>query len=110
MSGNAATLVVHRPGGYYVDVARRYWIELDGQRIGTVANGGVERFEVPAPGPHRVRATIDWTGSPELEFVAEPGAEVHLVVLPTANPVTALLRMWGSTSYLRLERRAVSPA
>jgi hypothetical protein len=32
MTGNASTLVVHRPGGYYVNVALRYWIELDGQR------------------------------------------------------------------------------
>ncbi len=33
-----------------------------------------------------------------------------MVVLPRANPLTAFLRMWGSTTYLRLERRAVGPA
>ena len=66
--------------------------------------GGTARLQVTAPGPHRIRAAIDWTGSPELEFVAQPGDEIRLVVLPRANALTALFFLWGSTSYLRLER------
>lgn len=104
MTGIAATIVVHRPDGVFIDLLRNYHIVLDGKRVGAVARGRTAQFEVTSPGPHRVRAEIDWTGSPELDFVAEPNEKIYLTVLPRANALTAIFHMWGRTSYLRLER------
>ncbi len=97
-------MVVHRPDRPFIDRLRDYQIVVDGERVGAVSRGGTARFEVTSPGPHRVRAAIDWTGSPELEFEAEPNGTIHLVVLPRANALIAIFHAWGSTSYLRLER------
>ena len=46
---------------------RHIGIYVDGQKLGTVANGEVKSFDVP-DGNHSVKAKIDWCGSRELEF------------------------------------------
>ena len=46
---------------------RQFAIILDGQKLGTVANGEVKSFEIP-DGNHSLKAKIDWCGSREIEF------------------------------------------
>lgn len=46
---------------------RSYNIFVDGERIGSVANGQAEEFSVPA-GEHKIIAKITWCSSPELSF------------------------------------------
>ena len=73
------TLVIERPDGRWVDRGRRYRILVDGNEVGVVARGGSLRLEL-APGTHKLRAAIDWAGSPEVAFALPVGGEVHAVV------------------------------
>lgn len=52
--------------------ARAVAIYLDDEKLGTVANGAVETFEVP-PGLHKLRAKMDWCGSREEVFTIHEG-------------------------------------
>ncbi len=46
---------------------RQIGIYIDGQKIGTIANGEIKTFEVP-DGTHFLKAKIDWCGSRDLDF------------------------------------------
>lgn len=46
---------------------RQIGIYVDGQKVGTIANGETKTFDVP-DGSHSIRAKIDWCGSREIEF------------------------------------------
>lgn len=58
------------------DRLRRYTILVDESEVGSVSNGESTTLEVD-PGPHRLRLTIDWTGSPTLAFDARDGEAVE---------------------------------
>ncbi|MBW3518082.1 hypothetical protein [Flavobacterium sp. NKUCC04_CG] len=45
---------------------RDYNIYIDGNKVGTIANGEVKEFTVDSSGTHSVKATIDWCSSQEL--------------------------------------------
>jgi hypothetical protein len=46
---------------------RQIGIYLDGQKIGTIANGETKSFDVPS-GNHALKAKIGWCGSREIEL------------------------------------------
>jgi hypothetical protein len=46
---------------------RQVSIYLDGEKIGTIANGESKSFDV-AGGNHSLKAKMDWRGSREIEF------------------------------------------
>src|SRR5207249_3498076 len=46
-------------------------ILLDGQKLGTIANGEIKSFEVPS-GMRKLKAKINWVGSREVEFSINP--------------------------------------
>jgi hypothetical protein len=73
-----ATLVVVRPAG---SGPGAYKIIVDGQEKGKVAAGG-ELSLALSPGAHRIRAKIDWTGSPEVPVHLGSGATVTFKVEP----------------------------
>jgi hypothetical protein len=63
----------------YVNRLRDYGIYIDGQKLGTIANGETKSFEV-TQGLHTVYCKIDWCRSPEIHFEAtENGAKVYTV-------------------------------
>lgn len=101
MSGSAR-LVINRPAGAWRDRLRAYHVLLDGQRLGVIRAGETIGSDIAA-GPHLVQAKIDWSGSPPLEFDAEPGTEIVLRVEPAGNAFMAW-QAYGSTSWLRLTR------
>lgn len=95
------TLRVSRPGGRYRDARRAYRVVVDGQDRGELLPGA--SLDVPlAAGPHVVRASIDWAGSPEVEVDVLPRRAVVLRAEPAGSPVTALFQMIGRHRYLRL--------
>ncbi len=49
--------------------SRQIGIYVDGQKIGTIANGEIKTIEVP-DGHHSIKARIDWCGSREVDFSA----------------------------------------
>ncbi len=73
-----ATLVVLRPAR---SGPGTYKIIVDGEEKGQVA-AGQELALALSPGTHRIRARIDWTGSPEIPVHLGPGATVKLKVEP----------------------------
>jgi len=95
-----ARIVVRRPPGGARDLLRKYWIEVDGTRVGTLSRGDTAEFPV-VPGTHRVRATIDWTGSAPLRVEVGVGEEVHLRVEP-GGTVFRADQLFRRTGYLRL--------
>ena len=97
---NTAQIVVRRPPGGYRDRLRSYWIEVDGVRVGKVKRGREAQVWVP-PGPHEVRASIDWLGSPTVRVEAVVGQPVHLTVEPGGNTFQAW-QMFKHDGYLKL--------
>jgi hypothetical protein len=73
-----ATLVVVRPAR---SGPGAYKIVVDGQEKGKIS-AGEELSLALTPGTHRVRARIDWTGSPEIPVHLGSGATVTLKVEP----------------------------
>jgi hypothetical protein len=65
---------------------RGFKIQIDGVVVGSVRNGGVSSFHVPAGG-HEVRATLDWQGSPPVAVQVPAGGAVSLEVAPTTDPL-----------------------
>ena len=61
-----ATIKIQRTSEY-INLLRDYRLFIDGQKIGTIANGKTKEFEV-TPGQHSIVAKIDWCSSPELTF------------------------------------------
>ena len=51
---------------------RQYTLYLDGEKLGTIANGEIKTFDVP-PGTYHLKAKIDWCGSREVEFSITSG-------------------------------------
>lgn len=79
-----ARIVVRRPGNGGRDRWRSYWLEVDGVRVASIKRG--EQVEVRvAVGAHRVRAAIDWTGSPGIDVTVAEGSTTRLVVGPAGN-------------------------
>jgi hypothetical protein len=46
---------------------RDFQVFIDGQKVGTIANGETKEFEV-SPGSHTINAKIEWCNSPEISF------------------------------------------
>ena len=53
---------------------RRWMVELDGEVIGTVANGGASRLDA-APGLHHLRVFYDWYSSAAVNVRLRAGEE-----------------------------------
>jgi hypothetical protein len=98
-----AQLVVHRPPAVWRDRVRAYRLLVDDEFCGKVHPGQTLAVTVPA-GRHWAQARIDWSGSPRVEFEVPAGGEVHLVVEPAGNSLTALWQLFGTTTWLRLTK------
>lgn len=61
-----ATIKIQRTSEY-INLLRDYRLFIDGQKIGTIANGKTKEFEITS-GQHSIVAKIDWCSSPELTF------------------------------------------
>ena len=95
-------IVITRPSGKYRDGKRRYRIEVDGSRAGTIGPG--EELVIPiATGTHVVQARIDWAGSPRVSVAVTDEHSPRLVVCPAGSAATALLQIFSRTRYLKLE-------
>lgn len=79
----------------------RYWIEIDGVRVGKVARGEQAVFSVTA-GQHNVRATLDWSGSPVVVIDVADGESISLTVEPAGDPLAALSQFWKRDAWLKL--------
>ncbi|GAA0247601.1 hypothetical protein [Cryptosporangium japonicum] len=84
MEKPAARLVVTRTASSARDIWRRYRVEVDGRRIGTLKRGQSLTVDL-SPGSHRVQALIDFEGSHPLEVNVPPGEEARLVVEPSEH-------------------------
>ncbi len=73
-----ATLLLQRRGSY-PDRFRKYRLEIDGRRVGTIRGKSKLRIEIPA-GAHTARATIDWCGSNTVSFEVEEDEIIQLDV------------------------------
>ena len=58
------------------------------------------------PGPHQVRAVIDWTSSGELDVDVVPGEQLRLVVKPGGNALQVWHTIFRVDRYLTLRRSA----
>jgi hypothetical protein len=97
-NGTETRIIVERPK-IVRDRLRKYVIEIDGVEAGRLASGETRTFSV-APGEHKVRARISWTGSREVSVDLAQGSVVHLLVKPAAgNPMEKALTNNG---YLNL--------
>jgi len=66
-----ATVVVQR-SRTYINRFRQIDLYMDGQKVGSIANGQALSFAIP-PGPHTLQAKLDWWSSPVKTFTAVEG-------------------------------------
>lgn len=59
-----AKIIIKR-SNEYVNKMRAIKILVDGEEIGSVADGEIKEFTTPE-GEHKIEAKIDWCGSPEM--------------------------------------------
>jgi hypothetical protein len=84
-----ALIELERARGGSVDVFRAYVVRVDGSKCGRIRRGERKRFAVE-PGRHRLRLTIDWAASPELELTLAPGDTARFECRPRASILTAV--------------------
>jgi hypothetical protein len=101
VDANSGILVVVRPPTQMRDRLRAYRIEVDGVSRGEMRPASMLRIEL-GPGTHRVRARIDWTGSPPMEVRIARGSTVQLRVEPAGNVLQTFTQAFGRDRYLRL--------
>jgi len=83
---SSSRIIIHRHYHHSArrDAAKTYKIMLDGRVVAEIGERG--DVEVPtAPGLHRVRIRLNWSGSPVVKCQTEPGADVHLEVRPAGT-------------------------
>lgn len=85
------TIVVTREAHSFSDRVRAYKVVIDGEVVGKVRNGKSASFTV-APGQHRVRMKIDWSGSPELVVPVHAGYSTGLICKPAVKPAVAVFK------------------
>jgi hypothetical protein len=77
----------------YANRLRRITIWVDGEQVGQISDGEGADFAVE-PGPHRVRATIDWCKSETLSVNLDPGRRITLHLSSPVRP----WRLFGALS------------
>src|SRR5437879_6190713 len=103
--GRTSTLVVTRERRPWRDRLRRYWVVLDGLRVGALAQGEAASFKVD-PGEHRLRLEIDWARSNELTFTAAPDTEADFVCQPAGGRLGFYRALFHPTAYITLRQEA----
>jgi len=101
VSAETGTLILRRPRNAWRDRMRAYQIRIDGSTRLTVRRGE-ERTVDLQPGLHRVRAKIDWSGSPEVEVVIDAGLSTTCLVEPAGSLPSVVWRAFTRTRYLKL--------
>jgi hypothetical protein len=101
MTAELGTLVLRRPPTAWRDRVRGYRIQVDGVSRFTIRRGEERALEL-APGPHRVRARIDWSGSPEIDVAIEAGSSTTCLVEPAGSFFSVYWRMFTRTRWLKL--------
>ena len=81
-----STIRIVRPKAY-TDMIRSYRIFLNGQEVGSIADGGVLEFEAPA-GRYTLVGKIDWARSAPFEITTRAGETMEVEI---ANRWGALL-------------------
>jgi hypothetical protein len=99
-----STIAITRRAGGWVDRARKYKVEIDGQKVGVISKGKRVSFDVP-PGSHDVMLRIDWTRSEPVRVDLADNEEVELFCEPNANLFTVLYFVsFGRKKYIGLRR------
>jgi hypothetical protein len=103
-----ARITIKRLPRPYGDLFRAYGILIDDAHVGSVKRRKTRSIEV-APGHHRVRLTIDFCASPEVEVDLGAGEEAHFECRAASfNAGTAMLN--GFARYIELKLVSVLPS
>ncbi|GAB4079840.1 hypothetical protein GCM10028783_07880 [Modestobacter muralis] len=101
MEEASARITVRRPKAVYRDRLRSYRVQIDGAEVGSLACG--EELVLPVvPGTYRVRAVLDWSGSPMVDVDVAAGETVTLRVEPAGSAVAATFTAPRRDNWLHL--------
>ena len=100
----SAEVRIVRASTAWRDTRRNYKVLMDGTETGVVSDGETAVFPV-RPGKHSLRLRIDWAGSEELHFSAEPGQIITFRCRPGSGPaiVQVLRSFFQRDRYVVLE-------
>lgn len=100
-----ATIRIKRTNEYS-NLLRDYKILIDGQQVGTIANGETKDFSTTV-GQHTVTAKIDWCSSPDVSVDVKENQTIALNVCGLKTPIEFLFLIYcltkGRNRYLTLE-------
>lgn len=100
-----ATIRIKRTNEYS-NLLRDYKIFIDGQQVGTIANGETKDFSTTV-GQHTVTAKIDWCSSPDVSIDVKENQTIALNVYGLKTPIEFLVHIYyltkGRNRYLTLE-------
>lgn len=99
-------ITIKRDSGY-ADRFRSYQVIVDGETIGSIADGQSKSFSIK-PGAHTLRLKIDWGKSNDVVFTAVRDKTTHFICASRARGVKVLLAVIYATilsqRYIKLER------
>ena len=90
-----ATIILTRTSAF-ADRLNDYELFLDGENIGTIANGEIKNIETTS-GQHSILAKLHWCSSPEFSFLLRETGKAKLIVGGFKNGNRILLIAFGTT-------------
>jgi hypothetical protein len=95
-------LIISREKIFWQDSMRDYLIFVDGNKLGSIANGAEVTLSIE-PGQHTVQLKIDWCSSPTLAIPMADGQDVTLYCGPNCKPwLTLFYAIFLRNNYLWL--------
>jgi hypothetical protein len=88
---------IERPRSWRRGSLRRYWVLIDGSKVGRLRNGASITFRV-RPGPHKIEARIDWSGSEKLRFTIDAGKTANFICEPSS--ALGIVAAYSRSNYL----------
>jgi len=91
-----------------INLFRNYKLYLDGKKLGTIAVGEIQEFDVTS-GEHKLMAKIDWCSSPEISFTVNENETKYFLVKSFSDSVlftpfsTPYYITFGRNKYLKLK-------
>jgi len=95
------SVTIERRRAIWRDRFRSYVVTIDDKKVGTLRSGETKSFPLDA-GPHEIRATIDWCGSPSV--TVDGAADTRLVCQCNGSAFSASHDIARPGSYIALAK------
>lgn len=105
-SATGSLITLSRKQAIWTNRLAKYWVLIDGNRVGGIANGATREFAV-SPGEHRIRLVISKVyTSPERVIVLRDGQNAYFSCHPAFPAISGIVSLSRPRHYIALEEQA----